>query len=30
MAGYNLFIGYDPVNNVTLIVWTNLIVGLDA
>jgi CubicO group peptidase (beta-lactamase class C family) len=27
--GYNSFIGYDPVNEVTLIVWTNLTVSLD-
>ncbi len=29
-AGYNSFIGYDPVNKVTLIVWTNLTVSLDG
>ena len=28
-AGYNSFIGYDPANKVTLIVWTNLPVALD-
>jgi CubicO group peptidase (beta-lactamase class C family) len=28
-AGYNSFIGYDPVNKVTLIVWTSLTVSLD-
>jgi D-alanyl-D-alanine carboxypeptidase len=28
-AGYNSFIGYDPANKVTLIVWTNLTVDLD-
>lgn len=28
-AGYNSFIGYDPANKVTLIVWTNLPVSLD-
>jgi D-alanyl-D-alanine carboxypeptidase len=28
-AGYNSFIGYDPVNNVTLIMWTNLTVSVD-
>ncbi len=28
-AGYNSFIGYDPVNKVTLVVWTNLTVDLD-
>jgi D-alanyl-D-alanine carboxypeptidase len=27
--GYNSFIGYDPANGVTLIVWTNLTVSLD-
>jgi len=28
-AGYNSFMGYDPVNKVTLIVWSNLTVSLD-
>ncbi len=28
-AGYNSFIGYDPVNKVTLLVWTNLTVTVD-
>lgn len=28
-VGYNSFIGYDPTNKVTLIVWTNLPVSLD-
>jgi D-alanyl-D-alanine carboxypeptidase len=28
-AGYNSFIGYDPVNKVTLIVWANLTLSLD-
>jgi D-alanyl-D-alanine carboxypeptidase len=28
-AGYNSFIGYDPVNKVTLIVWTNLTIDLN-
>jgi D-alanyl-D-alanine carboxypeptidase len=27
--GYNSFVGYDPRNRVTLIVWTNLTVSLD-
>ena len=27
--GYNSFIGYDSVNQVTLVVWTNLTVSLD-
>jgi len=27
--GYNSFIGYDPTNHVTLVVWTNLTVSLD-
>jgi D-alanyl-D-alanine carboxypeptidase len=29
-AGYNSFIGYDPTNQVTLVVWTNLPVSLDG
>ena len=28
-AGYNSFMGYDPANHVTLVVWTNLTVSLD-
>jgi len=28
-AGYNSFIGYDPVNKVTLVVWANQPVSLD-
>jgi D-alanyl-D-alanine carboxypeptidase len=28
-AGYNSFIGYDPGNQVTLVIWTNLPVSLD-
>lgn len=28
-AGYNSFMGYDPANKVTLVVWTNLPVSLD-
>ena len=27
--GYNSFMGYDPNNQVTLVVWTNLTVSLD-
>jgi D-alanyl-D-alanine carboxypeptidase len=27
--GYNSFIGYDPTNQVALVVWTNLTVSLD-
>ena len=27
--GYNSFIGYDPANQMTLVVWTNLPVSLD-
>jgi D-alanyl-D-alanine carboxypeptidase len=27
--GFNSFIGYDPVNHVTLVVWTNLPVSVD-
>ena len=30
MPGYNSFMGYDPVNDVTLIIWTNLTVSLDG
>lgn len=30
MPGYNSFMGYDPVNDVTLIVWTNLTQSLDG
>jgi D-alanyl-D-alanine carboxypeptidase len=30
MPGYNSFMGYDPVNDVTLIVWTNLTVSFDG
>jgi D-alanyl-D-alanine carboxypeptidase len=29
-AGYNSFIGHDPINRVTLVVWTNLTVSLDG
>jgi D-alanyl-D-alanine carboxypeptidase len=29
MPGYNSFIGSDPANGVTLVVWTNLTVSLD-
>jgi D-alanyl-D-alanine carboxypeptidase len=28
-AGYQSFMGYDPANKITLIVWTNLTVSLD-
>jgi D-alanyl-D-alanine carboxypeptidase len=27
MPGYNSFMGYDLVNDVTLIIWTRLIAG---
>jgi D-alanyl-D-alanine carboxypeptidase len=30
MPGYNSFIGYDPVNDVTLVIWTNLTLWLDG
>ena len=30
MPGYNSFMGYDPINEVTLIVWTNLTISLDG
>jgi D-alanyl-D-alanine carboxypeptidase len=29
-AGYNSFIGHDPTNQVTLVIWTNLPVSLDG
>ena len=29
IPGYNSFMGYDPANQVTLVVWTNLTVSLD-
>ena len=30
MPGYNSFMGYDPVNDVTLIIWTNLTISLEG
>ena len=30
MPGFNSFMGYDPTNQVTLVVWTNLTVSLDG
>jgi D-alanyl-D-alanine carboxypeptidase len=30
MPGYNSFVGYDPVNDVTLVIWTNLTLSLDG
>ena len=30
MPGYNSFMGYDPINSVTLIIWTNLTLSLDG
>jgi len=30
MPGYNSFMGYDPVNDVTLIISTNLTLSLDG
>jgi D-alanyl-D-alanine carboxypeptidase len=30
MPGFNSFMGYDPANDVTLIVWTNLTLSLDG
>ena len=29
MPGYNSFMGYDPGNQMTLVIWTNLTVSLD-
>jgi D-alanyl-D-alanine carboxypeptidase len=28
IPGYNSFMGYDPVNDVTLVIWTNLTLSL--
>jgi D-alanyl-D-alanine carboxypeptidase len=28
--GFNSFMGYDPVNDVALVIWTNLTVSLDG
>ena len=30
MPGYQSFMGYDPNNNVTLVIWTNLPLALDG
>ncbi|OKK22911.1 D-alanyl-D-alanine carboxypeptidase [Streptomyces sp. CB00455] len=30
LPGFNSFIGHDPQNDVTLVIWTNLTVSLDA
>ena len=30
MPGYQSFMGYDPYNNVTLVIWTNLTLALDG
>ncbi|MEV8533834.1 serine hydrolase domain-containing protein [Streptomyces sp. NPDC051211] len=30
LPGFNSFIGHDPANDVTLVVWTNLTVSLDS
>ena len=30
MPGYNSFMGYDPVNDVTLIIWTKLTLSLEG
>jgi D-alanyl-D-alanine carboxypeptidase len=30
MPGYNSFMGYDPVNDVTVIIWTSLTISLDG
>ena len=30
MPGYNSFMGYDPVNDVTLVIWTNLTLSLNG
>ncbi|NMO89850.1 serine hydrolase [Actinomycetospora sp. TBRC 11914] len=30
MPGYDAFAGHDPVNHVTIVIWSNLTVGLDS
>lgn len=30
MPGYNSFMGYDPTNDVTLVIWTSLTISLDG
>jgi D-alanyl-D-alanine carboxypeptidase len=30
MPGYNSFMGHDPVNDVTLVIWTHLTLSLDG
>jgi len=30
MPGYSSYTGYDPVNDVTLIIWTSLTISLDG
>jgi D-alanyl-D-alanine carboxypeptidase len=30
MPGYQSFMGYDPTNDVTLVIWTNLTIALDG
>jgi D-alanyl-D-alanine carboxypeptidase len=30
MPGYNSFMGHDPINDVTLVIWANLTVSLDG
>jgi D-alanyl-D-alanine carboxypeptidase len=30
MPGYNSFIGRDPANDVTLVIWTSLTLSLDG
>jgi D-alanyl-D-alanine carboxypeptidase len=30
MPGYQSFMGYDPANDVTLVIWTNLTLTLDG
>ncbi|WP_368882271.1 serine hydrolase, partial [Shewanella algae] len=30
LPGYNSFMGHDPVNKVTLVVWTNLAPAVDG
>ncbi len=30
MPGFNSFMGHDPANDVTLVIWTNLTLSLDG
>lgn len=30
LPGYNSFMGYDPANKITMVVWSNLAPGADG